>query len=192
MKTYTIGKGRHTSLKAIVDQNKLCAADKFRKLVVEVEVLPESIYKLQDDQDLIHDWNKFPGVSAYIWPSNKTFATLAFRSTSEGTLQVVPYANLNDEVNRKFPPSIPDSIFEFKVGDKFYYEIELQEPNLIVSLFQNENDLLTSDVFKAKAMSKYIRTTALWFGGYDNDGNKLGGVAPSKLKYKLKHKIYKT
>lgn len=55
MKTYTIGKGRHTSLKAIVDQNKLCAADKFRKLVVEVEVLPESIYKLQDDQDLIHD-----------------------------------------------------------------------------------------------------------------------------------------
>lgn len=191
MNTYTIRKGKHGSFKSLLHHTKVLPYTNFRKIKVDVQVLYQSLYDTKDDTDLIHDWNKFPGVSAYLWPSNKTFATLAWRSTGN-SIQVVPYANLNDEVNRYFPPEIPNSIFEFKPGESFYYEIELQDANFIVSLFTGENTLLTSHAFEAKAMSRYIRTTSLWFGGDDNDNNNLGGVAPSTIKFKLDHNLIKT
>lgn len=76
MKTYTIRKGKHSSCKSILHHTKVLPYTKFRKIKVDVQVLYQSLYDLNGDADLTHDWNKLPGVSAYLWPSNKTFATL--------------------------------------------------------------------------------------------------------------------
>lgn len=85
----------------------------------------------------------------------------------------------------------------FKPGDKFYYEVEQHWVDstvyFVVSVFQNENDVRVSHSFQTKpgAISTKYRTTSLWFGGADNDGNKLGGVAPSNVQFKLKHTLIK-
>jgi len=197
MKTYTICKNRSGSFKSILHHSRLISNDKFRKIRVDVEVLDKSVYPTFEDIDLLGDWSKLPGVSAFIWPSNKTFATLGFRTNAEGNLEVCPYANLNDSVGRVFPHEAPkDKVLTFSPGDRFYYEVEYHVsddliPYLVVSVFEGENRVLTSHSFQMKSMGRNFRTTSLWFGGADNDGNRLGGKAPSNVKFKLKHQIYK-
>lgn len=195
MKTFTIRKKKSGSLKSLLHHTRIIPHRKFKKLKVEVEVLPQSVYPTHEDKDLLGDWSKFPGVSAFIWPSNKTFATLGFRTNAEGLLEVCPYANLNDAANRRSPHEAPkDKIITYKPGDTFYYEIELyygEGKHLVVSVFEDENKLITSHSFTPKAFSNYFRTTSLWFGGADNNGNGLGGKAPSSVQFKLKNIIYK-
>lgn len=55
MRTYTIKKGRSWSWRSFRDHTKIVHRRDFRKIKVEVEVLPTSVYPTHGDVDLLGD-----------------------------------------------------------------------------------------------------------------------------------------
>lgn len=206
MKTYTIQKNQHDFRPrdgfGILPWFWL----KNRALVVGVEFTESCLYDFGNDPDR-QDWSfKLPGISLNpIWrPKNHKAAIVAARSNpGNGWMEVTAYWNHSGGEHRAerdnksradfFSSKTPGPIF--KPGMRLVYIIYAESKNKFgIRLFKkghygklsNLDALGNTSFFSWVDKDPWLYSpTGMWFGGADNDGNGIGGVAPQEMTVKI-------
>lgn len=149
-----------------------------RKFRWEFSFDKSCLYNHQNDNDLKWDWNKGGGVSLSLFDNTKNSAIWAFRANYEnGTISVAPYFNSNSGIVQPWNGDIQ----EFYPDQKGEATIWREKRKWFVKIkhITNQAHIQKAQTLKAPWV---VKTIGAWFGGYDNDQNALGGVAPQDMK----------
>ena len=178
---YTIKKGKHSAFNLKRFIPFFWKKFKRKKLTFTGQIT--NLYNTQGDNDLRGDLNKFFGVNLTAFKASNTNSIMTgYRS--------------NDEVYEH-------TLYRNSQGENIY---DVSEGNLLfiptTTIFTGNIEYIGNDKYKVTLQDKewiftetnrswLCRYILPWFGGYDNDGNGLGGVAPEDINIELTYKWIK-
>lgn len=135
------------------------------------------LYDPQEDKDLANDWNKGGGVTLSLFKNTRNAAMWAWRADFEnGKIEVAPYFNKDNGII--FPDH--DKILSFYPGQVGEVIVRREKSLWFVEVNHIIDEIRVSQSEKLKR-PWFVRVLGAWFGGYDNDQNGLGGVAPQDM-----------
>lgn len=151
---------------------------KSRKLIVDVILPAESIWKHGGDKDLEKDLNKVFGVNLVGWlPSHKWSCMSTFRCPNELSWEIMSYANKGSKKDKAFG----DSFWNIMPGEKYTVEIIFLARNRValdhIKYNPNGNRMAKRTVFIYRRKITIATLIGPTFGG-----NK---KAPKDIKLKL-------
>lgn len=147
---------------------------------------PECVYPSMGDKDLAGDWNKGGGMSrGFETANNKNSAQWAWRSSEvNGMIEVAPYFNKDSQnLHSKY-----GSVFfaPYSWGECTISKRKKNYTVKITHLDTGQEVVATEEL----GGTWFVRKIGAWFGGWDNDGNGLGGVAPNDMTIEVFFSIF--
>jgi len=160
-------------------------------LVVGVKFGENCFYPSQGDSDLIHDWNiKLPGIK--IKPNKDAAKQQAILTAArpwrgdEGAklMEVTSYANIDGRRVVGWDDETDQTFWRIRLNEEFGYIIWMEGDVVKNRVFQkriSEHPPFLQAKLTYSKIPWLMFPSGMWFGGVDNDGNGLGGVAPQQM-----------
>lgn len=149
---------------------------KIRAIEVEFEFSKRCLYNFGDDPDQ-RDWNKLAGLTFHPFKRDQNAVLIGWRSNPQvGMLEVTAYSNING--GRYIGWGQDQRMMYIQPEQKGKVVIEPDGLKWDFS-FYKEGKVMNRTQHTQIDKFKRGYKVGNWFGGFDNDGNGLGGKAPN-------------